>query len=492
MRSGLTEDNYQPTRGPVLFLFTHPFVVRDFTSDDILEGLMDLCGRMGSGAVFSSYEEGAKPFIESLGGEFESIPRPSGFLESVAWKIQRRYVFRSNVFRHNEANAFINQARFRDITQKYGRSGHPALRGHDVWPSYLGLPFPKSKKMLRMFEWLLGNGAVNWSRPIAKIFAEHRPSALVIGGINRPIAHKYSYHARKANIPVIGFVGSWDHLTKDGPVPKQIDKTFVWNETMAEEARLYHQLDDQDIEVVGGLPFDKYVSTSGSDGEQSLVRRFDIELGQKVIAFTANTFPRGLGEPSIVRHLSKQLSNGALGDTETVIIVRSHPYVRDFEDLFKSCVDLPNVRLWKAADPRADSVPDLREDNRLMQALLKNADLLVCGQGTPAIDGACADVPVINLAFDGTAEAPAELGVRNRYEVDHYQKLLSAEGSTVVESFEALDAAVRQYREHPGIHAEGRARIRTEFAGYEDGKTAWSRTLNRLEVVLKEALPARS
>lgn len=470
----------------MLFAINAPFTTRDYVSDPFFESLVSTVRKHGMTPVFSSYQDKIKEYVEDNGAEFEPlVMRGSGFIRKQLWKIRNSFLNPAVVYRHNDVNQFAHQQRFKEITRKWGKSDHPAIRGYDIWPSYLGFPFPRSRLLLRGLSKILWSGIFNHSDELERIFKKSKPALVIVGFVQRPISFSYIHYARKAGVPVVGVVGSWDHLTKEGPFPPSIEECWVWNETMRQEAIDFHDVDPKHIQVLGGSQFDKYRITPTQSEIETMHERFNIGPGQQVITFTANTNPRGVGEPTIVEYLAHKLQTGELGlDKNTVIVVRSHPFDIQFEERFGPLRSHANVRLWEATPVKESSVEEMRLDARLTSTLLNESKMLLCGQGTPAIDAACADLPTINIAFDGTEDVPDELGVRYRYEVDHYRKLLSMDGTVIAESFDELDAAVREYAANPGLKSEGRKRIREEFAGITSDELSSDRIAARLDAIL--------
>lgn len=452
----------------------------------MFENLVSTVRKHGMVPVFSSYEANIKDFVEANGAEFEPLVlRGDGFIRKQLWKVRSSILYRAVTYRHNEVNQFDQQKRFKEITRRWGKSGHPAIRPHDIWPAYLGFPFARSKFMLRNLSKILWSGLFNHSNELDRIFRERKPALVVTAVLQRPISFSYIHYARKAHVPVVGVVGSWDHLTKDGPFPSSVAECWVWNNTMREEAMAFHDVEPARIQVLGGSQFDKYRIPPTEPELDALRDKFKLEPGQQIITFAANTNPRGVGEPTVVEYLANKFQAGELDlDKNTVIVVRSHPFDYQFEKRFGWLRPHSNVRLWEASQVKHSTVEDMRSDAQLTSALLSQSSMLIGGQGTPAIDAACADVPAINIAFNGTEDVPDELGVRYRYEVDHYKKLMSMDGTTIVENFDELDAAIREYSAHPELKSEGRRRIREEFAGITSDRLASDQIAERLDHLL--------
>ena len=115
--------------------------------------------------------------------------------------------------------------------------------------------------------------------------------------------------------------------------------------------------------------------------------------------------------------------------------------------------------------------------------LLKKTKLVICGQSTFAIDSSCTDTPIINISFEGGIDVNEKLSVKNRYNVDHYQKLISYKGTKIVDSFNSLDNSIKQYLENPKLDHEGRDQITKKFAGFSD-KSSSDRIAERILKIL--------
>ena len=115
--------------------------------------------------------------------------------------------------------------------------------------------------------------------------------------------------------------------------------------------------------------------------------------------------------------------------------------------------------------------------------LLKKTKLVICGQSTFAIDSSCTDTPVINISFEGEINVNEKLSVKNRYNVDHYQKLMSLKGTKLVYNFESLDKSIIEYLHNPELDNKGRELISKKFAGFSDRSSSDRITDRILEIL---------
>ena len=115
--------------------------------------------------------------------------------------------------------------------------------------------------------------------------------------------------------------------------------------------------------------------------------------------------------------------------------------------------------------------------------LLKKSRLVICGQSTFAIDSACTDTPIINISFQGDVNINEKLSVKNRYNVDHYQKLISYNGTKLVDDFDSMDNSIEEYLVNPAIDNDGRKLISKKFAGFSDKSSSEKITERILKIL---------
>ena len=99
-------------------------------------------------------------------------------------------------------------------------------------------------------------------------------------------------------------------------------------------------------------------------------------------------------------------------------------YYKESLDLFDDGMDKYKFLIDQAKNAK-DFPEEFRNDMIKVNLLLKKSKLVICGQSTFAIDSSCTDTPIINISFEGEINVNEKLSVKNRYNVDHYQKLMS-------------------------------------------------------------------
>lgn len=398
-------------------------------------------------------------------------------IDRVIWFLKNNYLQRSITYRFNEINKFVTHQRFKNITNIYKKmTNSEYLWKTDIWPRYLGFPFPRSKFILNLILKFLSLKNFFNNPHILKNLKSISPNLIILGDIQSPISFAYTNASKKLKIRVVGNVRTWDHLTKNGPVVPNLDEYWVWNNIMREELNKFHKVRQEKIYEVGSPQFDYYSYKSNKEINNlteyyniiNPLKKFKISSDSIVILFATNRPHRGIGEESIIEHICENIALGTYSKKTISIILRSHPHDDTFKKRFNKFKNYPFVKLMESPELSNYSPEEFREDMINVSILLQRSNLVLCGQSTFAIDASCTDTPIINIAFEGELNIEENLSVNNRYNVDHYQKLLSMDGTMLVQDFKSLDISIEKYLDNPSFKAAGRKKIKINFAGIND------------------------
>ena len=472
------------------------FVARNYFSSPLIENLQ----RISVNEKIIIYIAGVESnpihtdYFESLRKYFENnynmilIPlmtKPNSFFSRIIWYLKNNYLHKSATYRFNEINNFITHQRYKNIT-KAKFNDNKFLWKSDLWPKYLGFPFPKSKMILNLIIKLISSYSTSGNPLIKKHFRDIKPDLLLLGDIQSPISYDYVAEAKKNNVKTAGNVRTWDHLTKNGPVVPGLDEYWVWNSIMRSEMEEFHKISKNIIFEIGSPQFDYYFFSK--ENEENLVEYFNINLPEKefnldntstLIFFATNRPHRGIGEESIINHICENIALGKYSERDITLILRSHPYDNTFNKRFNEFRQYPFVRLFNSPNLSEFKPQEFRSDMIKVSLILKKSSLVICGQSTFAIDSSCTNTPIINLSFDGNIDVDKNLSVKNRYNVDHYQKLLSLDGTSIVEDFSSLDLEIERYLNEPNIKSKERELIKTKYTGFV-GKLSSERIIERI------------
>ena len=476
----------------IMFVPGNSFVTRNYLSTPFFEQLLKIKESYNLDVYFAGIE--SNPVSREIFDKVSSflsghdisliplVPERGSLNERFFWKVRQDYLHKSSVYRFNDMNSFITHKRYRDITSNLKNFNHELLWSTDVWPTYLGFPFPKSKKILDIIIKLMTIKLISGQNSIKKIINKISPDILLIGDTQTPISFTYSIYGLINKSYVIGNVRTWDHLTKNGPLIPNLSEYWVWNDTMKNEMTKFHNVKTDLINVIGSPQFDNYFNIKNLNVD-SILESHGIKSNENIILFGSNRFHRGIGEPSIAKHIAEKIKSFSYSKSNFQMVIRSHPMDQDFEKRFEDLKNYSFVKLLKT--PNIDNFDPIeyKEDGYLMASLLAKSKMLICGQSTLAIDASCTNTPIINLAFEGQEDVPDLLSVSNRYHVNHYQDLLKTEVTKLVSNFQELDNQILNYLDSPDECSDGRKKIKDKFAG--DNKYLSSeRIVNRLTTIL--------
>ena len=144
---------------------------------------------------------------------------------------------------------------------------------------------------------------------------------------------------------------------------------------------------------------------------------------------------------------------------------------RDFQHLH----DPPRVIVSKAnsfghlSDEEGSNPAD---DIRFLANLLKHANVVIHSGGSLVLDAVTFNTPVIYIGFDGDLQLPEVDRWIVRYELEHIRPVIDSEGIWLVGNYDELDRAINGYLANPGLHDQGRKRIRGDHLEPLDGRAS--------------------
>ena len=158
------------------------FVSRNYFSSPLIENLKRISIKNnlriivaeveGNPIDDNTFDRLKKFFEENNNIQFvKLIKNPSTFFERLIWYLKNNLLHRSLTFRFNEINNFITHKRFREITKtNIKKEDEKYLWNSDIWPKYLGFPFPKSKFIFKTLFHLFSSIFFSKNKIIARNF----------------------------------------------------------------------------------------------------------------------------------------------------------------------------------------------------------------------------------------------------------------------------------------------------------------------------------
>jgi hypothetical protein len=268
------------------------------------------------------------------------------------------------------------------------------------------------------------------------------------------------YSCKKAGIPIVALVHSWDNLTTRGRLPIVPDMLLVWNQVMAEEAVRYHKVPEENVKIVGGAQYELYRLLAKNIGRESQKKRMGLSKETRIITFAAESIEGHPDEPLFVDALVSAVESGVFG--KAILVIRLHPSAR--RDLYRKMYQERGSPIFLDVSDSGFASENRREIGsgesigRFVE-LLKGSDVVITTGSTIVLDAMLVDTPVIALKFNFSIQAESWTSLYNGYEVDHFKHVVESGAVDFPESFEEFVASVWRCFENPAEKSVARANI---------------------------------
>src|SRR5439155_2204697 len=128
-------------------------------------------------------------------------------------------------------------------------------------------------------------------------------AGLVVTNLQGRGAVRFLTAARRLELPVVGYVASWDHTVGKGVASPHLDRYVVQNETMREDLVRYHGVESERIVVTGWPQTDVYHRRRPRAEYEALLYRLDLDGSRPVVLFAGNTPTNAPYESNLVVRL---------------------------------------------------------------------------------------------------------------------------------------------------------------------------------------------
>lgn len=431
-----------------------PFPTRVFVDCSIVSGLHErLPSRVEAILVLPpeearAWEERLGDVPWTLGADF--FPRTVGGAERVLRRldiaIDRNAGYYPLSVRHSLRHGF-NTERM--------RPGHPNL----FLDSSLTGRLPRSNALDRVMRgWLFST-----RRYVSKTLVEQMRascSCLVIANVQSLAAVPFLLAARRLEIPVAGYVASWDHTVGKGIVSPHVTCYIVQNDIMRDDLVLYHDVVPERIAVTGWPQTDVFHRKRARDAFDAILRDLGLDLASPVVLVAGNTPTNTPYEGRLVERLiGWWRSSGA--DSRFQLLFRPHPRDRDWRERYAAALGTAGVAVQEPS----------YTDMETLATLLQHVGCVVANAGTILLDSLVNDRPAVCVLYDEGAppdEHHAELNVTGK----HYFELIRSEAFLRANDFDDVVAGIERALAHPAELAVERARVAREVVGEVDGHAA--------------------
>jgi len=436
----------------VWLVLPDPFPTRVFVDCGIVAGLAErLAGRLQ--VVLALPRDEAQSWTSRL-GEVPSMlgadlfPAEVGLRERIARRIDLTIDRNAGYYPLS-----VRQSLRHGFNRERMRPGHPNL----FLDSSLTGRLPQSETLDRgLRRWLFSRHRYVSNELLSRMHGSC--SGLVVANVQSLQAMPFLLAARRLEIPVVGYVASWDHTVGKGLVSPHVARYVVQNELMSSDLVRYHGIAGDRVVVAGWPQTDLFHEQRPRAGFGVIVRGLGLDPGRPVVLFAGNTPTNAPYEGRFVERLVAW-SRSRSSSERPQLLFRPHPRDRDWEERYAAAM---------GADDIATQPPSYT-DLEALATLLQHVDCVVANAGTILLDSLVNDRPTVCVLYDEGAppgERHAELNVTGQ----HYEELGRSDAFLRANTFEEVVSGIERALAGPAELAVERRSVATEVVGQVDGK----------------------
>jgi hypothetical protein len=333
--------------------------------------------------------------------------------------------------------------------------------GHSNWfldPERAG-PLPPSATVDRVLtKWHYGSLRYVPPRLLDELRRE-RP-AVALANTQMHSVVPFVVAARRADLPVVGHIASWDHTVGKGIVPPELRRYIVQNDVMRDDLVRYHGVDASRIVVSGWPQTDVFHRERPRSEFEGVLRRLGLDPGRPVVLVMGNSPTNAPYERSFVERLVAWWEESG-AEARFSLLFRPHPRDGAWRERFAAARDR------EGAAVQEPSFTDLET----LAVLLQHGDVVVSNAGTILLDALVNDRPAVCVLYDEGAP-PGESWALKNVSGDHYKSLIESDAFYRADGFDEVVAGIERALAHPGELAKERTRVAHEVVGEIDGRAA--------------------
>ena len=357
----------------------------------------------------------------------------------------------------------------------YSKSKHPWKRVRPLWYYLIFRLIPFFPGIRRRFQQTEGKHLE--SKRAAALLEQIQPELVVSTYPINFLESKFLYAAKKAGIPTLIHLLSWDNITSKGIFPVIADYFIVWGQVMYQELKEYYGTADERIHICGVPHFDHHIRVKQNPQFKPLLR--DLKLDpHKPYLFVAMSSPRfAPHEIDIVEWLSAAIQRGDFGP-DLQLVVRPHPqnvqgslsdrsWIKRLDRLQNQRVAVDYPQLVKSKVRWSMKKKDMDH----LSNLLAGCSVCINSGSTVSIDALMMDKPVILTSYDGNQQLYYWKSARRLIDYPHQKKFVEMGGARVVHSHEELRSTILQYLQDPEFNKARRQYALEQECHLNDGQS---------------------
>lgn len=200
--------------------------------------------------------------------------------------------------------------------------------------------------------------------------------------------------AKFLGIPTVVPVISWDNLTTKGLMHVIPDRLLVWNKYQVKEAKQHHQINKNNIRIVGSSLFDPWFSKYKiSISNEAYRKKFNLPKDCEIVLYLGSSLAISGDERWLIKKISAVVASIAKHTGRNLqIIVRPHPDNSSYYNTFST----PNVNII----PRGGAYADKPENRQLLYETIYFATLCMGINTSGLVDSIICDRPTVSILTD--------------------------------------------------------------------------------------------
>jgi len=274
--------------------------------------------------------------------------------------------------------------------------------------------------------------------------------ALLLASLDDPKDQQLAYSCKRAKLPLLILVHSWDNLDKYHLVVIP-DKLLVWNKYMAETAETVHRVPHDSIKIVGGPQYENYRHIGQSTNQSDFYQRLSIPPYSRVLTYTCTSEWSFPDEGCFIAMLVRMVELKVYG--ESTLILRLHPTeARSAEYCSLYCSTDSVVRLdHPDSGFAAEKTEDLGKSVGIKRfvELMQYSDAVINLASTTTLDALCFDTPAICLGFNPVLPKSSWNAAEHLHRSIHFNRVIESGAVDFCRSTSELEECIQVALDQP-------------------------------------------